>query len=191
MMTGLVRVWQAILPKTPLGQLFKATTALVIGGGVVKLIVEYAWPALRDHADLVLPFAVCNGVACMFWQGVLEAGIGLEALATVTSPEAVKKIFPLLFEIPFMRPLLQVLMNLPLGGAFLGLLTAVTAPLLWPYALDFMWEPNLKKFLLGGDSVLWLQDAYYSAIGVVGIPVGVLSGIACTGGCVIHSIVVS
>jgi hypothetical protein len=165
-----------VLPKTPLGQAAKAGTALLIGGGVVKLIVGYAWPALRDHADLVLPFAVSNGVACMAWQAVLEAAIGLEALATVTSSEAVKRIFPMLFEIPFMKPLLQMLMNLPLGGALLGLLTAVTAPLLWPYAVDLIWEPKLKRFLLGGDSILWLQDAYYSTIGVVGIPVGVLSG---------------
>lgn len=176
--SGLIRVWQAVLPKTSFGRAMKAAIAVAVGGGVVKVVVEYAWPLLRDHSDLVLPFAVCNGLACMLWQAALEATIGLEGLASVTSAESIRKLFPVLSEAPFSRTLLQVAMNMPLGGALLGALTAATAPLLWPWVVELCWEPNLKRFLLGGDSVLWLQDWYYSLIGVVGLPVGILSGIS-------------
>ena len=51
--------------------------------------------------------------------------------------------------------------SLPVGGAVIGVLAAVTAPLLWPAATRLCWSPDLRDFLLGGDDPAWLLDAYF------------------------------
>ena len=68
--------------------------------------------------------------------------------------------------------------GIPLGGGLLGVATAVTAPLLWPLMTDLCWSAELKQFLLGGDSFLWVYDLYYSIGMTVALPVGLLSGLS-------------
>ena len=53
------------------------------------------------------------------------------------------------------------MLNLPVGGAVIGVLAALTAPLLWPAATSLCWAPDLRDFLLGGDDLTWLLDAYF------------------------------
>lgn len=50
---------------------------------------------------------------------------------------------------------------MPMGGAVIGVLAALTAPLLWPAATKLCWTPEMRNFLLGGDDLTWLIDAYF------------------------------
>jgi hypothetical protein len=50
---------------------------------------------------------------------------------------------------------------MPAGGAVIGVLASLTAPLLWPLATQLCWAPDLRAFLLGGDDLTWLMDAYF------------------------------
>ena len=51
------------------------------------------------------------------------------------------------------------LFRMPVGGAVIGVLTVLTAPLLWPAATQLYWSP--VDLLLAGDDLQWLTDAYY------------------------------
>ena len=51
--------------------------------------------------------------------------------------------------------------GLPAGGAVIGALAAVTAPLLWPLATQLCWAPDMRSFLLGGGDLTWLMDVYF------------------------------
>jgi hypothetical protein len=53
------------------------------------------------------------------------------------------------------------LVHMPMGGAVIGVLAALTAPLLWPAATKLCWTPEMRNFLLGGDDLTWLIDAYF------------------------------
>jgi hypothetical protein len=68
---GVYRIWAGVLPKSPAGHIVKAFIGIGIGGGCFALIYNFVGPALLDYSDLLLPFALSNGVACMFWQGML------------------------------------------------------------------------------------------------------------------------
>jgi hypothetical protein len=171
-LAGVFRVWSSVLPKTANGKLVKQVVSTLIGGGSVTLVYFYFLPFLRDYPDLILPFALSNGLMCMFWHGVAEAAVGLDTLAGAASelsaslPEQVARAVP------------RVWQRLPVGGALLGALTALTAPLLWAPATDLCWSPELKELLLGRTGVTWLLDLYYGAGMALALPVGVLSGIS-------------
>lgn len=164
------------MPKTKLGEFLKTTVAVTVGGGILTVVYNYVWPIVRSNSNVILPFALSNGVACMFWQVVLESMFGLSALAGTATLASLQSSAPMLYEIPILRGILTVAANLPLGGAALGVLTVVSAPLLWATAIDLVWSPELKQLLLGSDGNLWLLDLYFSLALPVGIPVGLLSG---------------
>ena len=71
--------------------------------------------------------------------------------------------------------------RLPFAGTVVGLLTAVTAPLLWPSMIDLCWEDSLKQLVLGKQELVkktplnsnWLMDTYWNYGMPVGVPVGV------------------
>mmetsp|Transcript_22695 Transcript_22695/g.38028 ORF Transcript_22695/g.38028 Transcript_22695/m.38028 type:complete len:589 (+) Transcript_22695:40-1806(+) len=164
---GLFRIWTSVMPKTQSGRFTKYVIGTVIGGGTATLFYNYIGPALWDYSDILLPFALSNGIACVVWQIVGEVCFGLEMMVagtTVISPS-----------LPFIGGLLSG--PLPLAGAAIGALTSLTAPLLWPLMTRLCWTEDLHVFLLGENSD-WLYDAYYSLSLPVVIPVGVLSGVA-------------
>ena len=169
---GLFRVWSSVLPKSAEGLLLKRILSVLIGGGSITLTWFYFIPFLRGYPDLILPFAVSNGVMAMFWHGIAEAAVGLETLAGTASevatslPSHVSKAVPKIWQ------------RLPAGGALIGSLTALSAPLLWDVTTDIFWQPELKELLLGRTGVTWLLDLYYGAGLAVALPVGVLSGIS-------------
>jgi len=113
----------------------------------------------------------------MAWQGLGEAVLGLETLATLTFMQFQSQ-HPFLQQSGLFNKLLRGLVNLPVGGAAIGVLAALTAPLLWPAATKYCWAPDMRAFLLGGDDITWLMDAYFRIVIPVGIPVGFLSGLS-------------
>lgn len=167
---GVFRIWNSVLPKTAEGVVLKRIVSLLIGGGSVTLVYMYVLPFLKCYPDLILPFALSNGVACMFWHGVAEATLGLEALAGGSS--AVASALPAVAK----EALPKFFLRLPLGGGLLGILTSLTAPLLWPLMTDLCWSQELKTLLLGGNSLTWLLDSYYGVGMAVALPVGALAG---------------
>ena len=171
---GVIRLWNTIGTKSADGVIFKRVISVLIGGGAITLTVNYIWPFLRDYPDLLLPFALANGVASMVWHGAGELAVGLDALAgsaaasiESTVPEAAKAVLPD-----------KWIKRLPLAGGVIGVLTALTAPILWPLLTDLCWSKDLKHLLLGGDSFTWVYDIYYSIGLSVAIPVGLLAGIS-------------
>ena len=48
-----------------------------------------AGPFLRDHSDLVLPFALANATSAAFWYAVLETKLGLDGMAGAFHAEKV------------------------------------------------------------------------------------------------------
>lgn len=164
---GVFRIWSSVLPKTAEGLIAKRMISTLIGGGAVTLVWYYIFPFLRDYPDLILPFALSNGVMSMIWHGIAEATIGLDKLAGEVSMLSSKLSYD---AVP------QFWKRLPLGGALLGALTALSAPLLWGVATDLCWSAELKELLLGKSGVTWLLDTYYGAGMAVALPVGVLAG---------------
>lgn len=166
---GVFRIWSSVLPKTAEGLIAKKVISLLIGGGSVTLVWFYFLPFLRDYPDLIFPFALSNGAMCMLWHAAAEATLGLERLAGQASQLGLK--LPT-GELP------KFWQRLPLGGAALGALTALTAPMLWGLATDVCWSPELKELLLGKRGISWVLDTYYGVGMTVALPVGVLSGIS-------------
>jgi hypothetical protein len=170
-LAGILRIWSNVLPQSVEGVAIKRLIGLLIGGGSVTLTYYFIYPFMRDYPDLILPFALSNGAAVMFWQLLAELTVGLDRLAGSAAE--------LSSQLPSVAQRMaqtRLWSHLPLGGAALGLLTSLTAPLLWGKATDLCWSAELKRLLLDGDSVTWLQDIYYGVAIPVAIPVGVLAG---------------
>ena len=143
---GFVRIWRTQAPKTLTGQAVKYVVGVVIGGGSVKLMVDYVIPFFAQNSNLVAPFALANAAASMFWYAVAEATFGLDALVAGR------------LGLPFLKPLLEnwksfslILPRLIAGpgmaGPAIGALTAITCPFLWPIAFDLCWNKELKKLV--------------------------------------------
>ena len=176
---GVVRVWYSYMPRTVAGKYLKYLISVFGGGGGISLLYNYVLPFLRDHSNFVLPFALANGVASGFWYLVGEAAFGLPFMAGVVSIEALKKALPPIIIAIFTTPAGVSLLSagLPVGGVVIGVLTAITAPIIWPLAFSICWDENLQSLILDGDS-LWLMDLY-NYFGIpVGIPVGAISGLS-------------
>jgi hypothetical protein len=170
-LAGILRIWSNVLPQSVEGVVIKRFIGLLIGGGSVTLTYYFIYPFMRDYPDLILPFALSNGAAVVFWQLLAELTVGLDRLAGTAAelssqlPRAAQRIAQT-----------RLWSHLPLGGAALGLLTSLSAPLLWGRATDLCWSAELKRLLLDGDSVTWLQDIYYGVAMPVAVPIGVLAG---------------
>lgn len=87
----------------------------------------------------------------------------------------------------------------PLAGPMVGVLTALTAPFLWPTAFDYCWNEEMRcvhcmwflcilvilefmcacrAFWLQKDEAYWLVDLYNWIAVPIGIPCGLLAGSA-------------
>jgi hypothetical protein len=71
----------------------------------------------------------------------------------------------------------SIITHLPVAGPVIGILTAVSSPLLWPFFFDFFWGQDLKQFILE-DNKVWIMDYYLMLLWSVGIPISVFSGLA-------------
>jgi hypothetical protein len=146
----------------------KGVLTVLIGGSAVTLVFNYVLPYTVQYSDIIAPFALANGAACAFWYTLAELVYGLDALAArplVTS-------IPSTFTIGFLR-------NLSVVGGGIGVLTALTAPLVWTTFADMCWPKELREYLLGKESYpLWLLDMYYSYTMPLIVPVGFVSGVA-------------
>lgn len=58
-------------------------------------VSEYAWPFVRDHGDLVLPFALSNALTSGAWYAFLEATMGINFMAgMLNSTKAPVRLLP-------------------------------------------------------------------------------------------------
>jgi len=137
-MGGVGFVWFNYLPKTAAGQVVKYIVGLVIGGGAIELTWNYIGPFLRDHSELVLPFALSNGISSAFWYTVAELTLGLDTLmltasaATLEGAAATASAAGLAHTVVTSFKSGKLLSRLPVAGAVVGTLTALTSPLIWP-----------------------------------------------------------
>ena len=77
---GVFQAWVRVMPRSSLGSATKAVVGVLIGGGSLQLVYNYVGPFLRDHSEVVLPFALSNAIASSFWYTVGELSIGLDAM---------------------------------------------------------------------------------------------------------------
>jgi hypothetical protein len=173
---GIYRLWTAVFPKSRIGEWTKKTTTVIIGGGALTLFSQYVIPGVMDYADLIFPFALSNGLTCMLWMGLGEMVVGWELLAGIATNSTIGSMISWFPQFITSRPLIASILTLPAGGAVIGGLTALTAPLLWPVVTKLCWDPLFRSVILGGDSVVWLIDLYYQVVLPVGLPVGIFSG---------------
>ena len=173
---GIYRIWAAVLPKSELGQLMKNAIAVVIGGSALTLFYKYIIPSVLNYADIIFPFALSNGLSCMVWMSIGEMIVGWEFLAGLATNSTIGSVLSMLPQSLTSRALVASILTLPAGGAIVGGLTALTAPLMWPFVTKLCWDPLFRSIILGGDSIVWLMDLYYEFVIPVGLPVGVFSG---------------
>ena len=175
---GVVQLWYFYLPRTAAGLCLKYVVGFFGGGGVISILYNYVCPFLRDHSNFVLPFAIANGITSAFWFLVGESAFGLPFMSGVISVEILKKALPTVVSSIFLSPAGGLVTSgLPIGGAVVGALTALTAPFLWPFAFEICWDDNLRGLILDGDS-LWLVDLYQYFGVAIGLPVGIISGLS-------------
>ena len=75
---GAFRIWTSFLMKSTEGRTAKYIIGIIAGGGTVKVMCDYVLPFLRDHSNVIAPFAFANAVTSMFWYGVGEIAFGKE-----------------------------------------------------------------------------------------------------------------
>ncbi|KAG8469484.1 hypothetical protein KFE25_005939 [Diacronema lutheri] len=169
----------------PAGPAVRAATSALVGGGALTLCYHYVWPFLREHAELVAPFALANGAASALWYGVLDATLGVEALGGAFSVAALSGGAVAAgasrdgARLAALGGLARALARapLPLGGVAVGVGTAVSAPLLWPVCIGALWPAELVEALLGGaDGGSALIDAYTCVFVPVALPVCLAAG---------------
>jgi hypothetical protein len=163
---GVAIAWHRLMPA---GSIARAVSTAIVGGGAFTLCYTYVWPFLREHAELVAPFAAANSVASMATYAALEASVGLEAMGGVIGGAALDG--------GLMATLARV--QLPLGGLAVGIGTALCAPLLWSPFVRALWSDELREVVLGGEpGALALVDAYVHIFVPVALPVAIASGIS-------------
>ena len=166
---GVVGAFHRVLPRHPLVQFGVLVCA---GGGVGTVVYNHVGPFLANHSEVVLPFAAANGLASMFWFSVLEAKLGLEAMAGALSAEAAEGLGW------WGRQLMRY--GLPLGGPAVGVLTACSAGYLYPLVARLVWPADLQEVLGpsrdGVPSFSWMVDLHHWLLVPVSIPVGLVSG---------------
>ncbi|CAD7932603.1 unnamed protein product, partial [Amoebophrya sp. A25] len=189
-------MWSQILPQSPIGRFIKNAGSFAGVFGAFSLLTVHVGPWLWRHGDLVLPFAISNALTAGFWYAVLEKKIGLTSMAGL-APESS---FP-----AFLRPFVRLVgrtsstgaspttacasstrssgsgpahsLGLPLGGLSVGMLTASTAFMLYPLALDACLSSELREFLFPFGTAV-VADLYTYLLLPVGLPCGVCAGYA-------------
>ena len=80
-------------------KLLKALVGVCLGCSCFGFTINYLLPFLKNHGDLVLPFAAANGLTAAGWYAVLEQRYGLKFVAGAVRLD----VFP-----QFMRPFLAL-----------------------------------------------------------------------------------
>lgn len=201
---GVGRLWYSYLPKTSNGQVAKYSVGLLIGGGGATLIYQHLLPFLSNHSEVVLPFALSNAVMAGVWYSAAEMYFGFKLLKAAAPPPILSdkieddiaasvnasvttKSTTTATEVvgqktqEQLRPILDILKvgsKVPLIGAGIGALTALTSPLLWPFVFQICFPDSAVRYLLRLDDPVWLLELYSWIAVPVGVPIGLLSGLA-------------
>jgi hypothetical protein len=182
---AMARLWYSYLPRGSFGRIFMSMSYIVGGGGFIHLMINFVVPFMRNHSDFVLPFALSNAVASGFWYSIGEVALGLPFMSGAVALESLQGSFFGAGMLGILRIMGQNVAggtgtvfatSLPIGGIFVGALTALTAPFLWPLMFKVCWDANTNKLLVGDDPT-WLVDLYQYIALPLGLPVGVLAGI--------------
>jgi len=204
---GCASIWVRILPKSQIGRAVKTLCTVGLGGGFLTFAYNYVIPFLRDHSDVVLPFALANTISAGFWYGLLDLVLGFDTMfalpasaAAVTGVGVGASLYTSL-EKSIIKgfsvfPLFRNMAHIPIAGVTVGVLTALTAPLLWSRCIDICWTDEFKALVFGYDvtpsattttagtsadvaSTSWLIDLYNNTLLVpVGLPIGALVGMS-------------
>ena len=182
---AMIRLWYSYLPRSQFGRLFLWTSYVAGGGGFIHLMINFVIPFMRNHSDFVLPFALANAVASGLWYTVGEVTLGLPFMSGAVALESLQRSAFGMGILAILRVMGQNVAggtgtvfatSLPIGGIFVGGLTALTAPFLWPLMFKLCWDTNTNKLLVGDDPT-WLVDLYQYIALPMGLPVGLLAGI--------------
>lgn len=162
---GAIYCWYRILPKY-FSNIEKFIITSVLGIGILGITKQWLIPFFAQHGDIVIPFALCNGIVASTYYILGELLFGLEFM-TVGS---LLDVFP---NAPnFIR-------YLPIAGSVVGILTVITVPFFWNIAFDYFWGDNLKNLLMfENTSTIWIQQVYDWFLLPVCIPIGALAGLA-------------
>ena len=171
------QAWYRVAPRSDGGRATKFIIGTLMGGGCFKLVSDYVGPFIRDHSELILPFALSNAVMSSFWYVTGESVLGLDMMMGATWPALAEKAGAGLF-------LGRTLAKLPFAGTAVGALTAVTVPLLWPMMFDLCWDQDLQELILGKEYTQqtglmkrnWLVDIYTNWTMAMVVPVGAGAG---------------
>jgi len=163
---GTARIFSQVLPrKTLIGKILKYTIGFIIGGSSITLLYKYVIPFFRDHPDFVLPFALANSITSMLWYSVGEVTFGMRTVLGVVSLDSIFR----------NAALVTTARVVPIGGAAIGGLTAITAPILWPVCFTLCWSKELRNALLA-DNPVWPMDLYSYFVLPVALPMGIVAG---------------
>lgn len=168
---GAVVGWRRLI--SAYGRGVTLTSTILLGGGIVRLVLEYLVPFVAQHGDLIAPFALANGLAASVCYAGLEAHFGLSGMVAQANVAAWGSRLmggsPLLGNMPLM---------VPIGGVAVGLLTGALAPFLWPLTIRVCWPEELRMAALRDGTTFQLIDLYFSWCLPVAVPVSLLAGYA-------------
>ena len=166
---GCAQIWWRLLPKTSMGRVSKFVVGVILGGGGITLMNAVVLPFVRDQSDFILPFALSNATAASFWYGLGEYTFGIDVMTGIASLESFTESKLIMDIMSKLGP------RIPIAGACIGGLTAITAPLLWPLAFHLCWSKDLKELILK-DNASWPSDLYMCFVLPLGLPIGVVAG---------------
>lgn len=188
-LAGAALMWTRYLPNSIIGLGIKYGIGVLGGCGIVGLVYNHLAPWVLTHGDLVLPFAVANGVTAGLWYAALETKMGLQWMAGLVSLEAVPAALRgvlKLVSVPGVgavgaeaaaQGVAASSAGLPVGGLLVGVLTAATSFLLFPPMMDLFLDSELKAFIFPHGTTT-LADWYVNMLVPVGLPCGMCCGYA-------------
>lgn len=164
---SIIQMWYYFLPRSLLGKFVKYTFSTGFWG-ISFITLTYVVPFLRNHSEIILPFAISNALTSGVWYTLAELIFGAEAiLSGFIISETFRSMIP--FALPFAR--------IPLIGPFIGALTALTSPILWPYCFRLCWSRDMQNIVLNSDFT-WISDFYNYIAVPVALPIGLVSGLS-------------
>ena len=149
---GVATMWIRMLPRE--SSFIRLGVYVLVGGGLMPLLYHYVLPFLQNYSDVIMPFAIANGVTSSALYGFTELLYGLN-----------------LFK--------HQILGISVVGPVVGMGTAIVAPLLWPVLCKACWNSDLNFIMFKNSNVFDLIDLYYEFLLVpVTLPLGFFSGIA-------------
>ena len=149
---GVATVWIRILPKQ--SSFIKLGVYGIIGGGLLPLLYHYVLPFLKNYSDVIMPFALANGITASALYGFSELLYGLNIFK-------------------------HQILGFSSVGPLVGVGTAILAPLLWPVLFKLCWNNDLQSIMFKNSNAFHFMDLYYEFLLVpVSLPLGIFSGIA-------------